>query len=83
MTALAGIPEGPEHSKYKILLQHHDNMLTRRNATSMTIPVQQGIYFEQSKSFFFDQHKTNYFRDFLLPMALLDEVAFEYSCAAS
>jgi hypothetical protein len=63
MTALAGIPEGPEHSKYKILLQHHDNMLTRRNATSMTIPAQQGIYFEQSKSFFFDnQHKTNYFR---------------------
>ena len=63
MAALAGIPEGPEHSKYKILLQHHDNMLTRRNATSMTIPAQQGIYFEQSKSFFFDnQHKTNYFR---------------------
>ena len=62
-TASSGVPEGPEHSKYKILLQHHDNMLTRRNATSMTIPAQQGIYFEQSKSFFFDnQHKTNYFR---------------------
>ena len=62
-TASSGVPEGPEHSKYKILLQHHDNMHTRRNATSMTIPAQQGIYFEQSQSFFFDnQHKTNYFR---------------------
>ena len=48
----------------------------------MIIPAQQAIYFEQSKSFFFDQHKTNYFRDFLLPMALLDDIEFEYSCAA-
>jgi len=62
MTALAGVPGGPEHSKYKILLQYHNNMLTRRNETSVIIPAQQAIYFEQPKSFYFDQHKTNYFR---------------------
>ena len=62
MTALAGVPGGPEHSKYKILLQYHNNMLTRCNETSVIIPAQQAIYFEQPKSFYFDQHKTNYFR---------------------
>ena len=65
-TASSGVPGGPGHPTFKILVQHHINMLKRRNETIMIIPVQQAIYFEQPKSFYFEQH------DFLLPMALLD-----------